>query len=510
MSSAPPIAIVLAAGKGTRMKSTRPKVLFEVLGRSLVRRVATAAEAAGCSDVVVVVGFGGEQVRAELKGVHFAVQEGLQGTGQAVDSARGTLDFSGRTVLILPGDVPLMEASTLQSLLQHHHKSKAAITVATLQLEDPTGYGRIIRSPRGDTVERIVEHRDANEDQRQVREINSSIYAAEGSFLFGSDGQSGALRQLKTDNDQGEFLLTDVVAIAADEGRAVVPFPISDALEAEGVNDRAQLSSLERRVRDKLNNKWMSEGVSMQDPSSTWIEEGVDLATDVTLGANVELRGDTRIGQGASIATGCILVDVTVAPGASVGPYVVARGTDIATGSVIRPFSVLSGVNEKAPDHSQPEDRVQVGEAALVGPFAHLRQSTELGPGSKAGNFVELKKSSLGENAKANHLAYLGDATIGPGSNIGAGVITCNYDGFSKHRTVIERDAFVGTNCQLIAPIKVGEGAYIATGTTVSRNVPADALAIGRARQENKAGYASRMKNHLARKAGKDPGDSSG
>jgi len=510
MSGDRPVAIVLAAGKGTRMKSLRPKVLFEVLGRSLVGRVVDAAQAAGCGDVVVVVGFGGDLVRPGLSGVHFAVQEGLQGTGQAVDSARGTIDFAGRTILILPGDVPLMQASTLQSLLETHTTSDAAITVGTLEPDDPTGYGRIVRNPAGDRIERIVEHRDATDEQRKLREINSSIYAAEGSFLFGEDGQSGALRQLRTDNDQGEFLLTDVVGIATQEGRTVLPHPIPYPLEAEGVNDRAQLNSLETRLRAQRNEEWMLEGVSMQEPSSTWIEEGVRLASDVSLGAHVELRGATTVGEGASIGSGSILEDVTVGPGARLGPYVVARGAEIATGAHIRPFSVLSGVNEKSPKDSQDEDRVTVGSRALVGPFAHLRQSTQLGERAKAGNFVELKKTSLGDGAKANHLAYLGDAEVGAGSNIGAGVITCNYDGFSKHRTVIKQDVFVGTNCQLIAPVKVGEGAYVATGTTVTRDVPPDALAIGRARQENKAGYASRMKKHLARRAGKDSGDSTG
>jgi len=503
-----PVAIVLAAGKGTRMGSTRPKVLFEVLGRSLVGRVVDAARDAGCTEIVVVVGFGGDQVRATIQGVRFAVQEGLQGTGQAADSARGSLDFTGRTVLILPGDVPLMQASSLSSLLEAHSSADATVTVSTLEPDDPTGYGRIVRSEDGGSIERIVEHRDATVEERRIREINSSIYAAEGSFLFGDDGESGALRQLRADNDLAEFLLTDVVAIATNDGKTVAAHPIPDALEAEGVNDRAQLSSLEGRLRAKLNHKWMLDGVSMQDPDSTWIEESVHLSNDVTLGAGVELRGSTRVAEGATIGRGCVLEDVTVGPGAALGPYVVAQQADIEGGARVKPFSVLSGINEKSPQDTSESDRVAVGSDASVGPFAHLRQSTHLGPGARVGNFVELKKTRLGDGAKANHLAYLGDADVGDRSNIGAGVITCNYDGFSKHRTTISKEVFVGTNCQLVAPIKVGEGAYVATGTTVTRDVPPDALAIGRARQENKSGYASRMKKHLARRAGKDSGDS--
>jgi bifunctional UDP-N-acetylglucosamine pyrophosphorylase/glucosamine-1-phosphate N-acetyltransferase len=496
-SSLDPIAVILAAGKGTRMRSADPKVLFPVLGRPLVQRVVDAARDAGCTDIVAVVGYGEDRVRAALPGVTCARQEGLQGTGQAVAAARHAADFGGRTVLVLPGDVPLLRGQTLRRLLSRHRESGAAITVLSMAPPDPTGYGRLVRGPDGQ-VERIVEQRDASAEEQRIGEVNTAVYAMSGDLLFGDDA---AVDALTTDNEQKEYLLTDVVGIARSRGLRVDGHLLDDPEEVAGINDRAQLAALESALRARIATRWMQAGVSMDDPASVRIEEAVELDRDVVLGAGVELRGRCSVAEGAVIGKGCQLMDVTIGAGAVVEPYVVADSVDIAAGARILPFSVLRGVNEKAPGRSTDADRVLVGPSARVGPFSHLRQASDVGPGAHVGNFVELKKTTLAEGAKANHLAYLGDASIGPRSNIGAGVITCNYDGFAKHRTLVGADVFVGTDSHLVAPVRLGDGAYVATGTTVTKDVPADALAIGRARQENRAGYAGKLKAQLERRA---------
>ena len=504
MTSQQAVAVVLAAGKGTRMRSCQPKVLFPLLGRTLVSRALDAAKDAGCSEQVVVVGFGQDKVRAALgEGLHYAVQQGIQGTGQAVEAARGAIEFSGRTVIILPGDVPLITAESLRLFLSSHQDSGATVTVMTMQPADAHGYGRIVRDLSGEGVLRIVEHRDASDHELAITEVNTSIYAASGTFLFGDDGTGGALSRLTTDNDQGEYLLTDIVAIAADSGLAVRAFTLADTSEVAGINDRAQLAILEATLKTTINDAWMQAGVSMDQPDDTRIEEAVTLANDVALGAGVELRGACTVASGVTIGRGCVLTDVTIGEGATLAPYVVATAVDIAAGAQVRAFTLMSGRNEKQPQASTAADRVTVGAGAQVGPFTHLRQASQLGEGARAGNFVEMKKTRFGDGAKANHLAYLGDADVGARSNIGAGVITCNYDGFAKHQTIIGEDVFVGTDSHLIAPVRLGRGSYVATGTTVTRDVPADALAIGRTRQENKAGYGARLRAQLERRAAK-------
>lgn len=498
MTSSPPVAIVLAAGKGTRMKSRDPKVLFPVLGRPIVQRVVDAARAAGCEEVVVVVGYEADRVKASLDGVEFALQPGVQGTGQAVQCASEALDYKGRSVVVLPGDVPMMTPGMIRGLIEQHD---GAITIGSMIPDDPFGYGRIVRGDDG-SVLRIVEQKDASEAEQSIREVNTAIYVFDGDFLFGSsEGERGAVFELDTENKQKEYLLTDVVGIATQRGLRVGAAVIPDPAEVAGVNDRAQLADLERETRVRIARDWLRAGVSMDDPATTRIEEAVELSMDVRLGAGVELRGATRVSEGAQIGKGAVLRNCLVGPGAVVGEYVIATAAHIAAGAEVRPFSVLSGLNEKKPAESVAGDRVSVGEGATVGPFSHLRQSTQLDPGAKVGNFVETKKSHLYEGAKANHLAYLGDAEIGARSNIGAGVITCNYDGFAKHKTIIGEDVFVGTDSHLVAPVRLGDGAFIGTGTTVTRDVPADCLAIGRIRQENKEGYASRLKSSLKRKA---------
>ncbi len=504
-SSSPPVAVVLAAGKGTRMKSAHSKVLFPILGVPIVERVVDAARGAGCSEVVVVIGHGAESVRAHLAdadGVHFAIQEGMPGTGGAVAAARGAADFVGRTVLVLPGDVPLMRAETLSALLEDHEAQGSAITVATMVVDDPTGYGRVVRDGDDGPVLRIVEHKDADDAERAIDEVNTSIYAFDGSFLFG-DGDAGAIGRLSPENAQKEYLLTDVVGIAVGDDRSVGASIIQDAVETAGINDRRQLAELEAELTSRINDRWLRAGVSMDDPATTRIEESVTLARDVHLGAGVELRGDTSVGEGASVGKGSVLTDCAVGEGARVAQYVVGTKARIAGGAEVRPFTVLQGINEKKPAATVDADAVVLGPGSVVGPFTHLRQASVLADGAKVGNFVELKKTELAEGAKANHLAYLGDASVGPRSNVGAGVITCNYDGFAKHRTVIGADAFIGTDSHLVAPLKVGDGAYVGTGTTVTKDVPAGDLAIGRARQENKKGYAERLRRTLERRAQK-------
>lgn len=497
MSAVGPIAVVLAAGKGTRMNSRRPKVLFEVLGRPIVQRVVDTARDAGCAEVVVVVGYEADQVKGVLSGVRFALQPGVQGTGQAVQAAASQLDARGRSVLVLPGDVPMMTAATLRSLIEGH---SGAITIASMEPTSPTGYGRIVRGEGGEVL-RIVEERDATESERTIREVNSAIYVFDGDFLFGNDESPGAVFELGTDNEQNEYLLTDVVGIAAARGLPVGASLLPDPQEVAGVNDRAQLATLESAMRQRINQAWLESGVSMDDPATTRIEEGVVLSSDVHLGAGVELRGRTTVGEGSSVGKGSVLTDCSLGSCCTVGAYVLATSADLADGAEVRPFSLLSGLNEKQPAKSVAADKVTLGAGARVGPFSHLRQSSELGDRARVGNFVEIKKTTLHEEAKANHLAYLGDAEVGARSNIGAGVITCNYDGFAKHKTTIGEDVFVGTDSHLVAPVRLGDGAFVGTGTTVTRDVPADCLAIGRARQENKEGYASRMKASLERRA---------
>jgi bifunctional UDP-N-acetylglucosamine pyrophosphorylase / glucosamine-1-phosphate N-acetyltransferase len=499
-STRPPVALILAAGKGTRMKSDLPKVLFPVLGRPIVRRVVDAVREAGCSEVVVVVGHQAERVREALKdvpGLAFAEQRGMQGTGQAVAHAREAADWSDRTVVVLPGDVPLIRADTISELLERH---SGALTVATMFPDDPTGYGRIVRHVGGGVI-RIVEHRDASPEQLAIGEVNTGIYAFAGDFLFGGDADGGAIAELNTDNEQGEYLLTDVVGIAVGRSDVVGASVIGDAGEVAGINDRLQLAELEAGLRFGVAQHWMRAGVSMDDPGSVRIEEAVELDQDVLLGAGVELRGACRIGRGVSIGRGSVLTDVEIGDGVEVGPYVVAERATVGPGARVMPFTVIQGINEKRPHQTTEADRVRIGADARVGPFSRLRQASDLADKAHVGNFVELKKTRLGVGAKANHLAYLGDADVGGGSNIGAGVITCNYDGFGKHKTLIGEGCFVGTDSHLIAPVRLGKGSYVATGTTVTRDVPADGLAISRARQQNKDGYASRLRQQLEARA---------
>jgi bifunctional UDP-N-acetylglucosamine pyrophosphorylase / glucosamine-1-phosphate N-acetyltransferase len=474
MPQPPVTAVVLAAGKGTRMKSATPKVLHPLAGRPMIHYPVRAALEAGADRVVVVVGHGRDRVEPYLRQtfgdrVELVVQEEQKGTGHAVLVAlpaiakgrNGTDTPAEARVLILSGDTPLLRVDDLRALVAAAASDpKADMALLTATLDDASGYGRIVR--RGGFVVAIKEHRDCSEEERKIREINPAVYAVRHAFL------AAQLPKLQPNNAQGEVYLTDLVAAAAAAGGVVDR--IADAASLEGINDRAQLSQLEARMRAAIIRKHQLAGVTVRDPAATEIHDGVTLGAEVIIERGVVLRGATKVGDGAIIDIGCVLTDVTVAAGAHLKPYSVA--TD-----------------------------AQIGPRAQIGPFSHLRPNSDIGEDAHVGNFVELKKTRLGKGSKANHLAYLGDGEVGEGVNVGAGTIFCNYDGFKKHVTVLEDGAFIGSDTQLVAPIRVGKGAYVATGTTVTKDVPAGALAISRVRQENKEDYAERLKARL--KAGK-------
>jgi bifunctional UDP-N-acetylglucosamine pyrophosphorylase/glucosamine-1-phosphate N-acetyltransferase len=461
-------AVILAAGKGTRMKSDRAKVLHQACGRPLAYFPIRAALGLRVSPAVVVVGHQGEAVRAELSAqfpgapLRFAVQAEQLGTGHAVQCAKASLQGAGvaddGAVLILAGDTPLLREETLQRLAAAYRAAASPLALVTVRPRDATGYGRIVRDAGG-AIQRVVEEKDATDAERKIGEANASIYLCEAGFLF------RALAALSPRNAQGEFYLTDIVAAAAQlarEGKAKAPVSVeAPEDDVAGVNDRAQLAWAGGELRLRRLDLLMKSGVTVADPRATWIDEGVEVGVDAVLEPLVSLRGKTRIGRGVSVGQGCVIVDSAVADGATLLPY-----------------SHLEGAT--------------VGENAIVGPFARLRPGAQLGEQAHVGNFVELKKTTLGKGSKANHLSYLGDATIGEGCNIGAGTITCNYDGANKFQTVIEDGAFVGSDTQLIAPVRVGKGAYVGTGTTVREDVPPGSLAVSAGKQRNIEGWVER------------------
>ena len=447
--------VILAAGKGTRMKSSRPKVLHGLAGRPIIEHVLRTAEALRAESTTVVIGHGADDVRAALAGrpLSFVVQSPQLGTGHALLQAEPVLAGKSGTVLLLYGDVPLLQANTLSRLLDHHRTRKAAATILTTDLSEPYGYGRIVRDANG-LVARIVEERDASGDERKITEINSGIYAFDLAPLFGS------LHQLATDNSQGEYYLTDLVGMYRHRGLTVDTLNLDSPAELRGVNSRADLSELSAIVRQRRNHEVMLSGVTLEDPASTFIDADVRIGADTVLGPGVMLQGATEVGERCQIQAGTRITDSRL-------------GHDV----VVLDHSVILGS--------------RVGDGARIGPFAHVRPDSVIESEAHVGNFVELKKTTLGRRSKANHLAYLGDATIGQGVNIGAGTITCNYDGVAKHPTIIEDGVFIGSDSQLVAPVRIGSGAYVAAGSSITRDVPADALGIARAKQENKPGWAA-------------------
>ncbi|QSV46939.1 bifunctional UDP-N-acetylglucosamine diphosphorylase/glucosamine-1-phosphate N-acetyltransferase GlmU [Geobacter benzoatilyticus] len=470
-------AIILAAGKGTRMKSDLVKVMHPLAGAPMVAWPVEAARQAGTSRMVLVVGHQADAIRNHFEGAEgmaFALQEEQLGTGHAVASAAAALEgFEGR-VLILCGDVPLIRPETLRGMIDAQRSTGAALTVLTTRLANPFGYGRIIRGFDGRVI-RIVEEKDATPEERGRTEVNAGIYCADAGFLF------DAVKRIDNNNAQGEYYLTDIINMANERGLRCTAHPVADQLEVMGVNDRLQLAEAARSARQRINGTLMLDGVTMVDPSATYIDRGVAVARDTTLFPGVQLTGDTRIGEGCVIETGAVIKGSTLGSGCTVEPGAVIRSCRIGNNVVVKAGSVM-------------EDSI-IHDHTAIGPMAHLRPGTELMAHVKIGNFVETKKITMGEGSKASHLTYLGDASIGSNVNVGCGTITCNYDGVRKHRTVIEDDVFVGSDVQFVAPVTIGRNSLIAAGTTVTRDVPPDSLAIARAPQVNKDGWKLKQRN---------------
>ncbi len=425
----------------------------------MIEHVLRTSDALAPATTIVVVGHQANIVQQRLlegrRDIHCVLQSPQLGTAHALQQAEGVLAGRKGTVVLLSGDVPLLTGATLRGLVETHLRAGAAATVVTAVVERPYGYGRIIRS-RG-RIARIVEERDASPAQRLVHEINSGIYAFDAAPLF------EALRGVAAGNAQGEYYLTDVIAIYRRRKLPVETLIVSDPREVRGVNSRSELAEVSAIMRQTKNEELMAAGVTIVDPASTYIDSDVLIGPDTVIHPGVVIQGQTRIGSACEIQA-----------------YVRITDCELADKVTILNFCVIVGA--------------RVAEGAAIGPFAHLRPATDVGPGAKIGNFVELKKTSLGAGSKAGHLSYLGDATIGANVNVGAGTITCNYDGQNKHETVIEDGAFIGSDSQLIAPVRVGRGAYVGAGSSITRDVPPGALGIARGRQENVEGWATRKK----------------
>jgi bifunctional UDP-N-acetylglucosamine pyrophosphorylase / glucosamine-1-phosphate N-acetyltransferase len=450
--------VVLAAGKGTRMRSARHKVLHRISGRRLLDYVLGSARALGPQSITVVVGHLADQIRQAYAGasdLRFVAQDPQLGTGHALLQAEPALQGAHGTLLLLSGDVPLLSVETLRQLVERHQADRAAATVVTAVVDRPYGYGRIVRS--AGRIVRIVEERDASAAERQIREINAGVYAFDIGPLF------EALRGIASQHAQGEYYLPDLVGIYRRRRKAVSTVTVPDADRIRGINSRSELAEVARTVRQTKNEELMAAGVTLVDPATTYVEPDVDVGADTVIHPNVYLEGRTTIGRASEIHSGVRIVDSTL------GDRVTVRNHSIITDS-------------------------KVASDAVLGPFAHLRPGSDVGEGAHVGNFVELKKTALGAGSKASHLTYLGDATIGAGVNIGAGTITCNYDGEKKQPTVIEDGAFVGSDSALVAPVTIGRGAYVAAGSTIVEDVPPGALGIARSRQVNKDGWVDRKK----------------
>ena len=454
--------VILAAGKGTRMKSALPKVLHRANGLPLIEHVLRTAESVEPASVTLIVGHQAAVVREALSkqlGLGFAVQQPQLGTGHALLQAQPLLAGARGTLVLLSGDVPLLRADTLRALLARHQERGAAATVLTAVLDDATGYGRIVRDGGGH-IAAIVEHKDATPEQREIREMNSGIYAFDLEPLF------PALKGIGAGNAQGEYYLPDLVKIYRDRGLVVETVVATDPAEVFGVNSRRELAEVAAILTRDRNEALMTSGVTLIDPASAYIGADVTIGADTVIYPNVILEGRTTIGVNCVIHAGVRITDATIEDGVVVNNFCVISEAKIASG-------------------------------ARVGPFAHIRPQSEVGPDAHVGNFVELKKTTLGRGSKANHLAYLGDATIGEKVNVGAGTITCNYDGKVKSPTIIEDGAFIGSDTQLIAPVRIGKGAYVAAGSSITEDVPADSLAIARGKQVNKQGWVSKKRNKL-------------
>ncbi len=448
------VAIILAAGKGTRMKSKCVKVLHPLAGLPMLSHVINLVQSLQFEDVFVIVGHQAEtvsQLVSEKKATAL-LQEPPRGTGDAVLQAKGALKGFQGPVLILNGDTPLLQKETIERFLATYEKENATLALMTVCLDQPEGYGRVIRH-EGGRISHIVEQKDATTDERNVQEVNAGIYLCDADFLFKS------LEKIEPNNQQNEYYLTDIVGMAVSEGVALLGFEARPE-EVIGVNNRADLAKAEAVIRGRINHQWMMQGVTLIDPSQVRIDASVKIGRDSILYPGVSLEGETTLGEDVS-AYACRIRD------SRIGDHV-----------IIKDHCVI--------------DQAEVEAGAVIGPFAHLRPQTVIRKDAKIGNFVEVKKSVVGEGSKASHLTYLGDAIIGKDVNIGAGTITCNYDGQSKSETIIEDDVFVGSDTQFIAPVRVGKGALIAAGTTVTQDVPSGSLAISRVKQENRRDWVKK------------------
>ena len=449
------IAVVLAAGQGTRMKSALPKVLHPVGGRPMVDWVIEAARSAGCDRILVVVGHGAEQIRDQVtsEDVSFVIQDEQLGTGHALAQTEAHVEGDAM-LLVLSGDVPLVSAETLRSLAELTNRSWAGMAVA--EVDNPGSLGRVLAASPG-RLDRIVEAADADQETLEIGLINAGIYAFPAPEIY------EYLRRLESDNAKGEFYLTDALGSAVSEGREVALFDLGDPSESFGVNNRADLAQAHREIQRRKIHRLMMDGVTVLDPSSTYVDVDVVVGQDSVIHPGTSILGTTRVGPGCTLGQGSWI-----------------RDSDIAEQTVLEPYSVL--------------DTVEVGPACRIGPFARLRPGTVLVSHAKVGNFVETKNSRLDRGVKASHLAYIGDATVGEGANIGAGTITCNYDGRNKHKTEIGRGAFIGSDTMLVAPVKIGEGAMTGAGSVISKDVPDDSLAVERNTQKNLLGWVARFK----------------
>ncbi len=456
----PTASIVLCAGKGTRMKSTKAKVLHEVLGRPISYYPIRRAFEVGASPVVAVVGHQSDEVKSALRKqfegeqLQFALQEQQLGTAHAVLAAKSNLKGFDGEIFILYGDTPMLTAGTLKALQKAKRARKAPLALVGFRPPNPHGYGRLVRA--GKDVARIVEQKDCTPEQAQLGECNAGMYLVDASLLW------KALDRIGKGNSQGEFYLTDLVAIAHEQKLPVASIEASTE-EVSGVNDRVELARAGKAMRVRINEQHMRNGVTFDDPDSALIEESVKLAPDVRIGPNCVLAGETRIGSGTVVGPGCVMTNAVVGENVNVRAYSVFEDAKVARGG-------------------------------QIGPFARLRPGTELAEDVHVGNFVETKKARIGKGSKANHLAYLGDAVIGSGVNVGAGTITCNYDGVNKHQTVLGDGVFIGSDSQLVAPVTVGKGSYVGAGSTIVEDVPPNSLAIARSRQVTKKDYVKKKR----------------
>jgi bifunctional UDP-N-acetylglucosamine pyrophosphorylase/glucosamine-1-phosphate N-acetyltransferase len=451
--------VVLAAGKGTRMHSAHPKVLHRLAGRRLLDYALDSAAALAPHSVTVVVGHEADRIQDAYRTattLRFVVQEPQLGTGHALLQTEAVFRDAAGTLLLLYGDVPLLSAATLTRLVARHRSEGAAATVVTAMVERPYGYGRIVRA--NGRIARIVEERDASPAERDIKEVNAGIYAFALEPLF------DAIKSIASQNAQGEYYLPDLIAIYRRRKLRVSTLTLENPHEIRGINSRSELAEVGAMVRQMKNEELMAAGVTLIDPATTYIQPDVVIGRDTVIHTNVYLEGRTVIGEACEIHAGTRIVDSTVGSRVTVRNYCVMTESTLA-------------------------------DETIIGPFAHLRPGSDVKAAAHIGNFVELKKTTLGARSKASHLTYLGDATIGEDVNIGAGTITCNYDGRTKNPTVIEDGAFVGSDSALVAPVKIGKGAYVAAGSTIVKDVPADALGIARGRQENKEGWAKKRKS---------------